>query len=244
MNYVLSQLAEGIYAIVVEDAHSWGVPSYANVYVIKRKGKTILIDAGAREYRGIMLEALSNIGINPAEVNYLLLTHGHWDHAAGSELFLKSKKFIHSEDLLLLEPGLAADFASFSPGTEENRMQQLADLPEIDIVHVNTHTPGSVVFFDRESKIIFMGDFFCFFGEPLPEGKLISNSEISRQGASEYVAGQAERGGEEFERFMKGLHKLLAFQPEFFCTGHGVILQGDIQSYLQSLWQSGRRNKE
>ncbi|CUH96503.1 hypothetical protein P22_2593 [Propionispora sp. 2/2-37] len=244
MNYILSQLTEGTYAVVVDDAHSWGVPSYANIYVIKRGEKVILIDAGAREYRSIMLEALVKIGVDPAAVGYLLLTHGHWDHAAGSEMFSKARKFIHSKDLALLEPALAANFTPFSPGTAEHRMRQLADLPEIDIVHVNTHTPGSVVFFDRESKILYMGDFFCFFGEPLPEGRLISNSEVSRRGASQYVAGQAARGGEEFERFMKGLSRLLDFEPEFFCTGHGVILQGDIQGYLQSLWQSGRQNKE
>jgi hypothetical protein len=38
---------------------------------------------------------------------------------------------------------------------------------------------------------------------------------------------------------MLGLSRLLEFQPEFFCTGHGVIVQKDIQDFLKGMWQSG-----
>jgi glyoxylase-like metal-dependent hydrolase (beta-lactamase superfamily II) len=238
MNYLLSQLVSGAYVVAIEDTHTWDVKSYTNIYVLQRQGQTILIDAGMKEYQPVIIEALAKIGVAPDQVTHVLLTHGHRDHADGASIFVNAKKYVHATDRYLLGTPLASQFVSFTP-LENNLLLSADDLSSIEGIHVNTHTPGSVALYDDLAKALFVGDFFCFFGEVLPEGKLVSYSDISRQGSCQYVADQAACGGEEFERFMLGLSKLLSYQPEFFCTGHGVVLQGEIQSFVNNLWKSG-----
>jgi glyoxylase-like metal-dependent hydrolase (beta-lactamase superfamily II) len=83
MNYLLAQLTEGAYVIAIEDTFSWDVMSYTNCYVLQRKGQTILIDTGRREYQDAIIEALGKINITPEQVTHVLLTHGHHDHGEG-----------------------------------------------------------------------------------------------------------------------------------------------------------------
>jgi glyoxylase-like metal-dependent hydrolase (beta-lactamase superfamily II) len=215
--------------------------TYTNVYVLQREDQTILIDAGLKEYEKEVVEALATIGVTSDMVTYVLFTHGHHDHVNGASIFTKAKKFVHPADRHLLSSSLAGQFAPFSP-SEKEYVLSVDTLPDIEGIHVNTHTPGSVVLYDTVSKAMFVGDFFCFFGEALPEGELVSYSEMSRQGSCQYVADQAACGGQEFDKFMIGLKRLLSYQPEFFCTGHGVVLKGQIQSFIHDLWKSGNRS--
>lgn len=241
MKYLLSELTPGATALAVYDVQSWGVPSYANVYILTQGDQAVLIDAGARAYEGILKAALQDIGLTTEQVRTVYLTHGHWDHVEGAAAFRQAAKFIHREDLVLVPETLAPQFSLFTDGGVGPEIQ-FGGRDALEVIHVNTHSPGSVALYDAATRILFVGDFFCFFGEELPEGKLVSDSEVVRAGCCQYVAGQAAQGGREFERFMAGLEKLLPYEPEFFCTGHGVVLQGDIRRFLTSLYESGKRN--
>ena len=242
MNWMMSQLTAGAYVIAVEDTHTWDVPSYTNMYVLQQPGQTILIDAGLKEYQTAIIPALAQVGITPDKVTHVLLTHGHRDHVEGASLFKNAKKFVHSADLPILAPSLATQFAAFTPLTGEFTFAA-EGVDGLEIVLVNTHSPGSVAIFDKISKALFVGDFFCYFGESLPQGELVTPSERIKRGSCDYVAGQAAAQEPEFDKFMLGLSRLLGYQPEFFCTGHGVVLCQDIQTFLMNMWQSGMQKQ-
>ena len=59
----------------------------ANVYVIEENGRRLMIDAGnpgdEDRYEALMHEA----GIDPATIDYAILTHGHIDHAGTAASF-------------------------------------------------------------------------------------------------------------------------------------------------------------
>lgn len=243
MNYLLSQLTTGTYVIAIEDTQTWDVPSYTNVYVLRRDGQTILIDAGAKNYQTAVTAALAGIGITPDMVTHVVSTHGHPDHVEGAVYFKNARKYVHSADLPLLEPRLAAQFVALKPQTDEFTFVA-EDVNGLELILVATHSPGSVAVYDQVSKALFVGDFFCYFGEALPEGQLVTNSKAIKQGSCQYVAGQAADGGADFAKFMQGLDRLLDFQAEFFCTGHGVVLCQDIQSFLKNMWQSGTQFRQ
>jgi glyoxylase-like metal-dependent hydrolase (beta-lactamase superfamily II) len=57
-------------------------------YVLKGDG-VIAIDAGAPQKGTIFKHTLEAAGINPHDVNLVVLTHGHWDHI-GSAMEIKS----------------------------------------------------------------------------------------------------------------------------------------------------------
>ncbi|QDR82239.1 MBL fold metallo-hydrolase [Sporomusa termitida] len=243
MNYLLSRMADGAYVIAVEDTYTWDVPSYTNLYVLQRNGQTILIDAGLKQYQPAIIAALAEIGVTPAQVTHILLTHGHHDHVEGAECFGQARKFVHADDLPFLPAPLASQFAAYAPLADGFRLTA-AGLSDFAIIFVNTHSPGSVAIYDHITKALFVGDFFCYFGEALPAGELVSASDYIRRGSCQYVAGQAAAGGTEFASFITGLGRLRAYQPDFFCTGHGVVLRDDIQDFINQLWLSGTRNRQ
>lgn len=242
-DYLVSRLTAGAYVIAVEDTTTWDVTTYSNLYVLQQDSQVILIDAGLKAYQPAMVAALAEIGIKPELVTHVLLTHGHRDHVEGAALFANAQKFIHSADLPMIASPLAAQVAKFTPQAEVGTFAA-AGLKGLEMVLVNTHSPGSVAIYDHRSQALFVGDFFCYFGEALPEGQLVTNSEAIKRGSCQYVAGQAAVGGQEFAKFMQGLSRLLGYRPEFFCTGHGVVLREDIQSFLNSMWQSGTQNRK
>lgn len=239
MEYLLSELAEGVYVIAVKDTFSWDVMSYTNCYVLKRKEQTILIDAGCLAYQQVIIESLEKISIAPEQVTQVLLTHGHQDHVEGAALFKKAQKFVHSADRAMLPAPLIDEFAPYTQGNRPYTFS-VPGVSKLEVVFVNTHSPGSVAIYDQVSRALFVGDFFCYFGEELPAGELVTTSEWIKQGSCEYVAGQAAVSEPGLDKFMLGLSRLLDFQPEFFCTGHGVIVKKDIQDFLGRMWQSGR----
>lgn len=245
MNYLLAQLTAGAYVIAVEDTQTWDVMSYTNLYVLQRNSQTILIDAGLGAYQPVLIEALSTIGIEPDMVTHVLLTHGHHDHNEGAALFKNARKFVHSADWPMLAAPLRDQFARYTPLAGREKEELVAEgLNELEIVLVNTHSPGSVAIFDQISKALFVGDFFCYFGEALPGGRLVDYSDYCRQGSCRYVAAQAEDGGAEFGKFIEGLSRLIPFQSEFFCTGHGIVLRDDIQTFVKSMWLSGTQSQQ
>ena len=65
-----------------------GEPSavHINCYVVRGKGRTVLIDAGAggiKQWGGRLHDNLRLAGIEPAAIDTILLTHAHPDHVGG-----------------------------------------------------------------------------------------------------------------------------------------------------------------
>lgn len=63
---------------------------------IESKGKNFLIDVGAS---GLFLENATKLQVNIADVDFLIISHGHYDHGGGLRAFLKenskAKVFLH-----------------------------------------------------------------------------------------------------------------------------------------------------
>lgn len=78
------------------------------VWVIKGGGHTILFDSGF--YREKFLaqwkpqnflqpsDAVARLGIKPEEVTDLVISHAHWDHADGADLFPKAQVWIQKDE--------------------------------------------------------------------------------------------------------------------------------------------------
>ena len=56
---------------------------------IEYEGKQYLLDAGAT---GIFLQNANNMGIDLNNVDYCILSHGHYDHAGGYGAFFENYK--------------------------------------------------------------------------------------------------------------------------------------------------------
>jgi len=78
------------------------------VWLVKGNGRTILVDSGF--YRPQFLkqwtikdfmkpsDAVAQFGVKPEEVTDVIITHMHWDHADGMDLFPKAKIWLQKDE--------------------------------------------------------------------------------------------------------------------------------------------------
>lgn len=85
MNYAISY-GNGIYAV---DAH-YLRPKLAAVHVIDENGHVALVDTGTNDSVPFVTRALEEIGVAADQVDYILLTHIHLDHAGGAGLMMRT----------------------------------------------------------------------------------------------------------------------------------------------------------
>ena len=80
---------------------------FTNSYLVKDKG-TILIDAATPKQSKKFIKALDRRGIDPKDIQLIIITHGHWDHI-GSAKDIKeitgAPIAMHSQDRDTLEDG-------------------------------------------------------------------------------------------------------------------------------------------
>ena len=78
-------------AVVIEDSGDRRIVrldvASANIYIVEENGKRLMIDAGnpgdEDRYEALMRES----GIDPATIDFAILTHGHIDHAGTAAFF-------------------------------------------------------------------------------------------------------------------------------------------------------------
>jgi glyoxylase-like metal-dependent hydrolase (beta-lactamase superfamily II) len=127
--------------------------------------KGVVIDPGGDP--PVIREALAEAG---AVIEQILLTHGHIDHAGGAaelkEVLGVPLVGPHADDRLLLD-SLEQTAAGYGLSgarnvvpdrwLEEGETVQIGGLP-FAVLHCPGHSPGSVVFVNRENKFAVVGD--------------------------------------------------------------------------------------
>ncbi len=80
----------------------------AMIWVLKAPGRNILVDTGF--YRETFFkqwkvkdfvkpsEAIAPLGLQPTDVTDIVITHMHWDHADGADLFPRARVFVQKDE--------------------------------------------------------------------------------------------------------------------------------------------------
>lgn len=144
-------------------------PIGANSYILTdvQSGKSAVIDAGActDEFKAML---------KGKDVQYILLTHGHFDHILGvAELkaLTGAQVCIHKADAncLLDEEASLCSWECAGQQTPVAADRLLSDDDEIQlgettltVLHTPGHTKGGVCYADFENRLLFSGDtLFC-----------------------------------------------------------------------------------
>lgn len=157
---------------LLADAFRPGVVISVNAFVLRSKGRTILIETGSGRYLGAsaghLLSNMASAGIDPAAIDTVLLTHMHPDHSAGLTDMTTGKAHFPNAELVVHEnePRHWNDDAAMARGTERQKLlffqqarEQMAPYrdrmrtfrqgevaPGVTAIPCHGHTPGHSAF--------------------------------------------------------------------------------------------------
>ena len=91
-----------------------------SVWLLRAPGRTVLVDAGFQRDDLIQRwkpegylkpsEAVARFGVKPEDVTDVIISHVHWDHMDGVELFPKARLWIQKEEY---DAAFGADASKF-----------------------------------------------------------------------------------------------------------------------------------
>ncbi|MCD6586117.1 MAG: MBL fold metallo-hydrolase [Desulfobacteraceae bacterium] len=200
-------------------------PEDAASYLICFNGKSALVDAGCGNRLDRLYANISGCNVDPATIDYLLITHCHYDHTGGAANVRKDlacKTIAHKLDAQYLEKGdntvTAASWygSSIKPFTVDQKISgKQADIllgdKIITAIHTPGHSPGSLVFLtESDGKKV-------LFGQDV-HGPLDSDLKSDRK---DYIA---------------SLKKMISLDVDILCEGHFGIYTGKkkIRKFIQS----------
>jgi glyoxylase-like metal-dependent hydrolase (beta-lactamase superfamily II) len=125
-------------------------------WLIRGGGRNILVDSGFyreqffRQWKVADFEkpseAVKRVGLNPEEVTDIVLTHMHWDHADGVDLFPKARVWIQK-----------AEFEYYTGEAWQSRRTHAGIDPQDVLALVKLNTENRVTLVDGDGREIFPG---------------------------------------------------------------------------------------
>jgi glyoxylase-like metal-dependent hydrolase (beta-lactamase superfamily II) len=132
------------------------------VWLVRGGGHTILVDSGFYHQHYIKewnvhdfvkpSEAIDRLGVKPEEVTDIIISHMHWDHAGGIDLFPKARIWIQKDEYHFYT-GEAWQSKNDSDGID----------PEDVLALVKANTEGRVSLVDGDAREIILG-IACYIG--------------------------------------------------------------------------------
>jgi glyoxylase-like metal-dependent hydrolase (beta-lactamase superfamily II) len=200
-------------------------PEDAAIYLIKHEGYGALVDAGCGHGTGKLFKNLSACGVQPQDIEYLLITHCHYDHTGGAQE-VKDRTgcriVAHELDARFLEEGndrvTAAKWYGVSMKLlhvdlklKGKRSKIALGTRIIEALHVPGHSPGSLVYVtESEGKRVLFGQ---DVHGPL-DASLLSNKKD----------------------YLESLKFLVSLEADILCEGHYGIFRGkeDVADFIES----------
>lgn len=135
-------------------------PDDAAIYLIDFSGHLALIDAGCGRALDKLLRNIESLGVQPAGIACLLITHCHFDHTGGARALrdrLGCPVVMHERDAGFLERGdnVVTAAAWYGASLEPCPVDRKLTGPREDIalgdrtitaIHIPGHSPGSVAY--------------------------------------------------------------------------------------------------
>lgn len=186
--------------------------------------KKVIVDPGPTSAIPNLLDALAQLKISPGEIDYIILTHIHIDHAGGAGTALRdmprARVFAHSQALQhLVDPAklweaslktlgdLALQYGRIEP-VPEDRIAAATDLMTIDLgggLVLEAHlTPGHAAhhlsLFDRQNGLLIAGE----------AAGVCVNGSLRMATPPPFKLGET----------VASMDRLIALEPKTLCYGH------------------------
>lgn len=213
------ELAPGFYQFV-------GVQRSAHVYMLRGSRRTVMIDSGLPASRAYLQACLAQLGLKPADLDLVILTHEHIDHAGGGPYFSTqcltaahaqaANKLRLVDEFSTMKGVFDQDIESFQVDVLINN-GTVFDLGgfELEVVHTPGHCSGSICMLERKTSFLITADTIMANG--------IVGGVLHSGNVSDYIT---------------SLHALMRLRIDKLLPGHGKISSdpyADIQSGVARL---------
>lgn len=199
----------------------------AAVFLIGVDGRAAIVDAGCGGHGARLAANIHAWGVGPDQVDYLLITHCHFDHTGGAE-DLRTRfhcaVVAHERDVPALENGDSIRTAAHWYGTSMkplavdlklsgNRSRLALGNRQVEAIHTPGHTPGSVVYLVESDgqRVLFGQDVHG----PLHDD-FASDAKAYRQSLARMADLGADILCEGHFGIIRGADKVRAFIQSFF----------------------------
>jgi glyoxylase-like metal-dependent hydrolase (beta-lactamase superfamily II) len=165
-------------------AHIWRIPTvpldFTNSFAfVDDDGSVTLVDCGLKRAPARIVNGLRAIGKQPGDVQRIVLTHAHVDHAGGlADIAVRSgaEVEVHADDAGYVREGISAPldqsltlgrlmsrgpdqrFAPVPVGRELHEGDVLDVAGGLRVVHTPGHTPGHVSLLHEADGVLITGD--------------------------------------------------------------------------------------
>ena len=163
-----------LYTVEIHQVGGHGHDS--NIYLIVDE-RIALVDTGTGTNFELVEQNLGKFKVKPSDINLIIDTHCHYDHAGGNRDFASASGCpvaIHESEAEALrganpEITIAGAFdAHLDPieSIRELRGGEQLELGEmvLEVLHTPGHTHGSICLYDRERRALFSGDTVFYDG--------------------------------------------------------------------------------
>jgi len=190
----------------------------SNIYVIGKVDAT-LIDTGVGNRSNPIFPQLSELGVKPENINQVILTHAHHDHAMGTFLILEKsnpKVYVHEKDTQYIASSFGDALVKVNEGDKIT-----TSIGELSVYWTPGHTKGSMCLYNKENKILFSGD------TVFPNGY--------------YGRYDGESGS--LQAIIESLKKLTELDVEIMLPGHGSPVLQDANSHIELSHRQASRTR-
>jgi glyoxylase-like metal-dependent hydrolase (beta-lactamase superfamily II) len=224
--------------------------------------RPVLVETGSQSSVPVLLEALASLGVGPADLGAVVVTHIHLDHAGGvgnvAAAFPRATVYVHPKGARhLIDPSRLVDSAARVYGpllddlygrldpTPADRLEVLEDGQELEVgggrVLTTVDSPGHAKhhlgLHDSDSGIIFAGD---AVGVRLPEAGVLRPA--------------TPPADFDLDQAITSLHKFAARHPSGIALAHYGLLgeptallaeaEGELRKWAETAEQAWRAGED
>jgi len=176
-----------------------GFSHSTNTFLIKAPGQTILVDTG---FGTTIFDKMKKLGVEPEQIDVVLLTHMHGDHIGGLQkdgkaLFPNAKIYVSVKEkeywtITNVNQGAVAALApygsrveTFEPAELGSKLSEL--LPGISPIAAYGHTPGHTAFLleNGKYKLLIIGDLLHVALVQFPVPEISATYDVDQKAAAE-----------------------------------------------------------
>jgi len=190
------EITTGLHAFIWQNPRA----NNANTYLIAGK-KNILIDPGHLHLFDHVINGLGRLGITPAQVDVVLVTHAHADHMEAVALFGESTLVAMGRESFQFIEGNGGETREPEFFLREGTLT-VGDV-SLDVLMTPGHCPGSLSFYWPDRKALFTGDV------------------IFSQGI-----GRTDLPGGDGRSLKESIERLSVLDVEYLLPGHGGAVVG------------------